>query len=92
MSRIRNLKGGIFYRPVDAAAGKAGWCAELFWEEFTPRKRSKGTKDRSHAMRTNWTPHEQRYGPCKTESEVAAQYNPERQRLNELLNKPADQK
>lgn len=92
MAKIRNLKGGIFRRPVDTPAGKAGWCADISYEEFTPRKNNKGNKDCRQAMNVNWTPRAKHYGPCKTESEVRAQYEPDYKKLADLANKPAEQK
>lgn len=92
MVKIRNLKDGIFYRPVDTPAGKSGWCADISYEEYTPHKNNKSSKDRRQAMQTNWTPRQKHYGPCKTESAVKVLYEPDYKKLADLLNKPADQK
>lgn len=46
--RVRNLRGGIFYRPIDTPAGPMGWCGEIFYERNTSRRRYKYIGIRLH--------------------------------------------
>lgn len=86
MVRIRNLKGGVFYRPVDTPAGKKGWCADIYYEEFIPKRNNKGNKDNRQSMRINWTAREIHLGP-KKEKELKQMYEEKYSELSELLKK-----
>lgn len=92
MAKIRNLKGGVWYRPVDTAAGKAGWHADITYEQFTPRRNSKGVKSTNQTIRLNWTQRLVQFGPCATELEVRAVYEPKYRELWDLANKSSGQK
>lgn len=88
MPRIRNLKGGIYRRPVDTPAGAAGWYAEITYEEFKLRRKAKGAKDNAAAKHCNWSPNRIILGPFETENEIREKYLPEFERLEKLSNLP----
>lgn len=85
--KIRNLKGGIFYRPVDTPAGKAGWCGDIFYEKFTPRRNKNGKYDQRTTARTNWTWCEFHVGPNKNRTETESVYKAEFERLSAFVTK-----
>lgn len=68
MSRIRSLRGGIWYRPEDTPAGPAGWCADIYWMERWGRR---------------WIQRQRHYGPCATKEEIQTVFNPEWQKILE---------
>ena len=91
--RIRNLKYGIFYRPIDTPAGKKGWCGDIYWEKFTPKRNCKNSNyDNRHVITANWTKQEAHFGPCKNESELKDVYLPEVERLKDIEKNPSHEK
>lgn len=91
--KIKNLRYGVFYRPVDTPMGKQGWCGDIFWEKFTPRRNNKNSsRDNRHVIAANWTPQELHFGPCQTESELRKIYQPEVDRLKQIEANPIYEK
>ena len=91
--KIKNLRYGVFYRPVDTPMGKQGWCGDIFWEKFTPRRNNKNSsRDSRHVIAANWTPQELHFGPCETESELRKIYQPEVDRLKQIEANPIYEK
>ena len=91
--KIKNLRYGVFYRPIDTPMGKQGWCGDIFWEKFTPRRNNKNSsRDNRHAIAANWTPQELHFGPCETESELRKIYQPEVDRLKQIEANPIYEK
>lgn len=91
--KIKNLRYGVFYRPVDTPMGKKGWCGDIYWEKFTPRRNNKNSsRDNRHVISANWTPQELHFGPYDTESELKKYYQPEVARLQEIEKNPVYEK
>ena len=91
--KIKNLRYGVFYRPVDTPMGKQGWCGDIFWEKFTPRRNNKNSsRDNRHVIAANWTPQALHFGPCETESELRKIYQPEVDRLKQIEANPIYEK
>lgn len=91
--RIRNLKYGIFYRPIDTKMGKQGWWGDIFYDVFTPRRNNKNSMyDNRHAIAANWTHQEVHLGPCATEAELTAKFQPAIDKLNHIQQNPVYEK
>ena len=91
--RIRNLRFGVFYRPIDTPAGKKGWCGDIYYDEFTPIRNNKNSShDNRHAIAANWTHRELHFGPCTTESELIEQYQPMVDKMKNIETNPTHEK
>jgi len=91
--KIKNLRYGIFYRPIDTPMGKQGWCGDIHYDEFTPHRNNKNSnRDNRHVIAANWTHRELHFGPCDNESELKEIYQPEVERLQEIEKNPVYEK
>lgn len=87
------MRYGVFYRPIDTPMGKQGWCGDIHYDEFTPRRNNKNcNRDNRHVIAANWTHRELNFGPCDTESELKEIYQPEVERLQEIEKNPVYEK
>ena len=91
--KIKNLRYGVFYRPIDTPMGKQGWCGDIYWDLFAPKKNNKNSsRDNRHVIAANWEPKEKHFGPYETEKELLAIYQPEVERLREIEKNPIYEK
>lgn len=91
--KIKNLRYGVFYRPINTSAGNQGWCGDIHYDEFTPHRNNKNSnRDNRHVIAANWTHREAHFGPCADKAELLKDYQPEVERLQEIEKNPVYEK